>query len=443
MTIANASSKRQPALPRAVRLRTLGQRPQDYRDRDLLLASLMRDPRLPMYRRMCWKPPDWAPGVPATVPPKLHRQGQQLQMLRSFHENLLRRMREELHLAEQQAQATKLLDAAEQCPPRGGLFEREFQPGTARPCGYSRLCPWCHARRIQQLYRRLRKGPCAPARLQDHCLILGKLSVPLKLGLVLRHEGEPDEDHEYVKQERKTAVEHLRSLAKTLGVVGGVIITQVGPWSRFSGGSRYAGEYSLEVAFIGDLPCCTGPAMDLVKRRTICGQLDLANDLEFTFYPMIWALVPGSNPQALRYLLFGTSYKSGVDRLGLAVCSSVGDRYGLSGAAALPPWFLFEPQQAWDYYGAMRGVRLFDLFGTWRRRPTTLPATGGSSRSTGHQEIGRRRRQALTEGNGLRQQSAARRRESLLAAATQAYNELASTLDRQPGSPALRQALTE
>ena len=79
--------------------------------------------------------------------------------------------------------------------------------------------------------------------------------------------------------------------------------------------------------------------------------------------------VPADTPHALRYLLFGTSYKfpvrahRGAGRHRATALPSD----GIPGAAALQPWFLFNETQAWSYLAATAGTRLYDTFGTWRK----------------------------------------------------------------------------
>ena len=137
----------------------MGNRPQDHRDRDLLLASLLRDKRLPMFREQCFNLPAWAPAVPDCIPATFRHQGQQLIMLGSTHQHFIEKMRVSIHLAADPCKAEQMLKAMEACPPRGALFART-PLDTAHPCGHARLCPWCHARSVQRLYGQLLAGPC-------------------------------------------------------------------------------------------------------------------------------------------------------------------------------------------------------------------------------------------------------------------------------------------
>jgi hypothetical protein len=101
------------------RIVAMGNRPQDHMDRDLLLASLLRDRRLRMFRRQCLKPPAWAAAVPEDIPAKFQRRAQCLIMLGSTHQHLIERMRASIDLAADSCKAEQMLNAIEACPPRG------------------------------------------------------------------------------------------------------------------------------------------------------------------------------------------------------------------------------------------------------------------------------------------------------------------------------------
>jgi hypothetical protein len=140
-------------------------------DRDLLLASLLRDRRLRMFRKQCLQMPAWAQAVPESVPANYHGRAQQLIMLGSMQQNMIEKMRDTIRLAPDREQGEKMLNAMEACLPRGALFTRTM-PDPGRTCGYARLCPWCHARSVERLYRQLLDGPCTPDRLAGKHLIV-------------------------------------------------------------------------------------------------------------------------------------------------------------------------------------------------------------------------------------------------------------------------------
>jgi len=428
-------------------LQCLGNRPQDHRDRDLLLASLLRDPRLPMFRRHCWKPPAWAAPVPDTVSPKLRRQAQQMIILESLQARFIDKMRtENCAYGFEEAQISRMLDALAACPPRGALYRQDGE--NVRSCGYAKLCPWCHARRVQELYQTLQDGPCRPESLSNTWLMAGRLSIPVERRIDHRSDEGPL-NASGVRSEHTYYGKFLRRLAGQLGIVGGVLIFQVTPNLTYHAERYRKRGYSYEFSIVGEMPGLAGP-IDRVKQLTGMDPKDLYDpydDEEFTFFgPAMWAMLPGGNPQSLRYLLFGSSYKYPVGSLGGHVSKDWPTNYGLQGAAALQPWFLFKPWQAWEYFEATRGIRLYDLWGSWKRRrarpsvstrrPTSLPTQDGR-----RGEI--RRRRAFQQENQDRQEQALTRREDLLEVATAAYDRLTTELGRKPGSPALRQALVE
>ena len=197
----------------------MGNRPQDHRDRDLLLASLLRDKRLPMFREQCFKLPAWAPAVPECIPATFQHQAQQLTMLGSTHQYLIERMHASIHLAADRDKAEQMLKAMEACPPRGALFART-PLDTAHPCGHARLCPWCHARSVQRLYDQLQARPCTAE------YLAGKHLIPLRIRVEAGQEIPASEVREAAKDYRY----QLRRLANQLGMEGGAIIQQVTPW---------------------------------------------------------------------------------------------------------------------------------------------------------------------------------------------------------------------
>jgi hypothetical protein len=78
----------------------MGNRPEDHRDRDLLLASLLRDRRLRMFRKQCLTLPAWAPAVPGNISAKFQRRSQALIMLGCTHQHLIEKLRARIDLAD-------------------------------------------------------------------------------------------------------------------------------------------------------------------------------------------------------------------------------------------------------------------------------------------------------------------------------------------------------
>jgi len=395
----------------------MGNRPQDHRDRDLLLGSLLRDHRTRLSRHYSHDLPDWAPTLPKGWPCEFRLQGQQLIVLGSMQERLLDRLRNSIALADDEEQAVKMLDAMEDCMPIGALFERRDTNDSGRHCGYSKLCPWCHARSVENLYRRLVEGRCAAANLAGKTLILARMDlrdVVCQGGSVL--------DRSQVLYERNRYRETARSIADELGIDGGIVFYQFGPIRTYGPRARIIAEtFAPTITMIGESRSLTDS--------------DLEEIAEFAPY---WLALPADAPQSLRYLLFGTSYKFPMKRIaGLKASGKWFTKHGIPGAASLQPWFLFNETQAWSYLAATAGTRLYDTFGTWRKNGRAVVKAVTEDRE------GERvsREQAFRNENNDRRYDAGNRRAGLMPKAEMVFRKLKSEMGRNPGSTALRAAL--
>ncbi len=153
-------------------------------------------------------------------------------------------------------------------------------------------------------------------------------------------------------------------------------------------------------------------------------------------------MLPAETLHALRYLLFGSSYKFDSSQLGIVVNDWRRLRFGIQGAAALEPIFLCSEQQAWSYAAALQGTRLYDSFGTWRESQAGRPQC--SRLRHPKSEYGNENRQmAFQEENHRRCHDANARRSQLIAVTLACYKTLEDIMGKPPGSPALRKALNE
>jgi hypothetical protein len=319
----------------------MGNRPQDHRDRDLLLASLIRDRRLRMFRKQCRTMPAWAPAVPKSIPANFQYRAQQLIMLGCMHQHLIEKMRGSINLAANRPKAEQMLRALEACPPRGALFTRATLD-SGRPCGYAKSCPWCHARSVQGLYRHLLAGSCTPERLAGRQLVSIRTRVDAGEELQACEVRKVRDDYRY----------ELRALGRKIGVEGGVIIHQVTPWISCYGRACEKRKIFAHVFTMIGVAATSVETLDKTIDEASWGVYETA-------------MLPADPPDALRYLLFGSSYKFDSSELGIVVNDAKTLLYGIQGAAALEPWFLFDEQQAWSYAAAVEGVPLYDRFGNW------------------------------------------------------------------------------
>jgi hypothetical protein len=402
----------------------MGSRPQDHMDRDLLLASLIRDRRLRMFRKQCLEMPAWAPAVPETIPAKFQYQAQQLIMLGSHQQHLIERMRDTIHLAVDRCQGEQMLAAMEACLPRGALFARKV-PDPGHACGYAKLCPWCHARSVQRLYRHLIAGPCIPESLA------GKHLVALRM----RVEGGEILESENVRRVRDDYRYGLRKLASRVGFEGGVIIHQATPWIPWYDRPKEKQRIFAHIfSMIGVVASSAVESLDEVI-EDVCSDQCIGGNYET-------AMLPAGTPQALRYLLFGSSYKFDSSELGLVVNSDGKLRYGIQGAAGLEPWFLFDERQAWSYVAAMQGMRLYDTFGAWRSSQAGRQRCPRKRRAKS--EYGNDNRQAAFRSENRRRRDAANdRRRELVAVALPYYQKFKDASGKHFGSPMLRRSLND
>ena len=282
-----------------------------------------------------------------------------------------------------------------------------------RPCGYSKLCPWCHARNVERIYRRLVAGPCSAARLEGKSLVLVRLG-----GYDTTCGGGSVLDRTEVQCLRESGKQSAKSIVNDLGIEGGIIFHQFGPKRVYGPRCKVVDEaFSEEVVMVGESKSITPEKLA---------------EYEDSGYDML--LLPADTPHALRYFLFGTSYKFPVESIeGLDIISRCSDKdriplftkYGIPGRASLQPWFLFNETQAWSYLDVTAGTRLCDTFGTWRKNGRTAAKT--------ETEKGRRisPEQALHHANKERKNEARDRRAGLMPKAERVFQRLRSELGLQ------------
>ncbi len=402
----------------------MGNRPQYHRDRDLLLASLLRDKRLPMFREQCFNLPAWAPAVPECIPATFQHQAQQLIMLGSTHQLFIERMRASIHLAADPCKAEQMLTAMEACPPRGALFSRT-ELDNAHPCGHARLCPWCHARSVQRLYGQLLAGPCTPERLAGKHLILLRFRVEVGQDIQASEVCQTRNDYRY----------ELRRLANQIGIEGGVILHQATPWIPwYDRPEEKRKGFAHVFAMIGVV---SSSDIDSVDRATstFCDDQMLGGDYDLM-------MLPATTPQALRFLLYGTSHKFDPSEFGLLVKNPKAVLYGIQGAAALQPWFLLDERQAWSYLAAMQGTRLYDTFGNWRESQSDQKRCSRKRRAKS-EDGNANRKDAFASKNYRKHRDAEARRRELAVIALPYFQKFKDVGGEHLGSPALRKMLSE
>ena len=148
--------------------------------RDLLHAGLLADPRTARYHELTADPPDWVVRRVAHLEPKYL--GRRSSTRRSTSCTGI--------TSDGSGRAWRsvwpgrpgwiingdgpgLLLSLAACRPVGALLTWQGAAGRAHDftCGYARVCPWCHARKVLELHDRLVAGPCRPGRMEGKHLV--------------------------------------------------------------------------------------------------------------------------------------------------------------------------------------------------------------------------------------------------------------------------------
>ncbi|OAI55005.1 hypothetical protein AYO44_13710 [Planctomycetaceae bacterium SCGC AG-212-F19] len=451
------------------RITAVGNRPRDHMGRDFLFGSLFRDYRPTMFSRYAKEPPEWM------LPLVNHLPAHRDQLLATQHVILHYLHRQ--HLLEQ-------VNTAHEPPVElvNGEFEfyDSFQPGrpyhppvgdsecrelarmwrcwpygvqtewlgpgvrTERDvCGLSWLCPWCLARRVVELHDRLQRTVMRKA--------AGKHLVMLRANLPANQiRGRSDHgclwrsEIDYVRRHFGTK---LRTLAASLGVRDGLLTYQAGPaigeLHHDEGGQVESFHHQLnllgEVTFRSER-----------RREQLYGKLGIDNpDADWVVF---WespdkinstvdsVVMPADDPQALRLFLAGSSprfcpsLELGVGGTNL-FRKKVLENDGIPGAISLEPLFMLDRGRWCFYREAVRGLRMFNPFGSWRE------ALGRDSRDDDDGSFMTAKQRSMRRLNAGKQQTALERRQRLLAVARPLWDQVVGSGPRGRGRPARRQEL--
>jgi hypothetical protein len=432
-----------------------GRRPHDHLARDLLFGSLGRDYRARLFHKLRKHPPEWiADAVERAARDGVAVPRQTLVnhlLLRQFHERhlaqLIRRSEESWHPPDH-----AVINELYACRPVGLLLEWAGDRPREHDyhCGWSRVCPWCHARKVVRLYRRLVAGPCDPANAGNKILLMAKARFD--------EPARPEDDPDYLTGDRVARVlgawrPCLLALARKFGLTGGLVGYQVGPLRAFEGDELRPPLYSFrhELALLGEVTCEVDGPFDwgqfnrlwwragitaprdrqpmLVDRRGVFGGVEL---------PVEVTAVRMATPIALRWLLAGSPAHSrfGDERYVPLERNAAAFRYrggwavrrnlGVDGALALQPTFLFTADQFWSALDALRGRHLYAPFGSWAAALRKQPPRYGAN---------------LKAANRVRHDAAERARTPLKDAIRPVYESLERERNRPPGRALLQREL--
>jgi hypothetical protein len=365
--------------------------------RDLLGASLFRDPRAKWFRQLASRRPQLLLDMVEHLPPGSRDQAIQLLALAAVHQRTLRRLLdEERKWAQEEGnevdaqdpnniKRTLFLDRIAGCRPCGAKFVSNGSPTAYPRCGYPKICPWCFGRLVQEIYTALIGGPLEQA---DHQTYLGILSVEFgnqglpsvqrqsTYDLMSEALEQPTVDsigwgdfsrHQFlcpqqVREVRRTVGDWLVRHARDQGADGGLLIHQISsdrselPELGFRHEIKVL--FSVRAAGVHLQRLCNG----MRTTRSITG----INDWSIT---PSWLLVPAAHSKALRFCMMGSSTSYPVSRLNILSETDASDqgllRRGFRGAFQLNPTYLMTPIQWWSYAQATKGLRLYSAFGSW------------------------------------------------------------------------------
>lgn len=384
------------------RIEALGDRPRDHMARDLLHAGLLADPRTTKYHGLTTNPPDWVERRVAHLEPRFRRPAIQHTVLDAMHRHHLGRLWADLEGRDGRVDPEWFVNGEDRglllslaaCRPVGALLTWQGTAGRTHDftCGYARACPWCHARKVVDLYDRLVAGPCRPGRLKGKFLVRVGLKIQgddlrsnegfaefarARGHVVTRHGNRWQfggllrrRDHLYaadVRTVRDFLTVMLGRITARLGIAGGIVTYKVGPqlsrdeinWDPF--------DYRHELDIVGELdgPGRVEPFQRIMRIGTgecpmIYNQSNYATGIRAD-------LAEGGDPSALRLLLAGPSYRPEAARRSIWTNgASPHHDSGKGGVLRWPPWFLADPRQWWPHFHATRRFRLYSPFGTWK-----------------------------------------------------------------------------
>lgn len=457
------------------KIEAVGRRPQDFFVRDLLHSSLLRDRRPRFFHRYYDRPGKWMSALVEHLPSEDQAAAVAHVALHFLHRRQLVALYQrwlETPIAERQTDPDyRQIYRLWECEPTGVLLSWNDPNGSIRSnfqCGIPRLCPWCHARRALDLHRRLQKGPMKDLR--------GKFLVQARIEVIGEEMGldddwleavltgqdvyqglTEDDENVYLLDRRHTTFMRdrlgrvLLREAEALGVRGGFLSYHVGPGR---GLLQNYDTFRHELNLVGEVTFGSNLEKARVERRMGLNQethpvLEVAD----RYFPVWWLMMPADVPQALRFMVAGSSLSYPVEKLGLQTndcgCPEHLLNDGVPGALALQPTFMFLPDE-WDLYApTLKGRQLFTTFGSWRGRATGgCPGAGtGWTRGAGGRASATRGQSAgVIPPQGLnqeRQVAAAQRRARLLEMARTALATTTSPGQRGRGRPAKRKHLAE
>jgi hypothetical protein len=451
-------------------IRSVGHRPMDFMARDCLFGSLFRDYRVTWFRSYIKRPSPWMESLVGNIPSKADRdQALRYVVLHFLHKLHLSRMMDFVSQQEQQyavaySRFKNTLKRLWNCTPYGMEVSHANYPGKPRPgCNLSRLCPWCHARKVVQLHDVLLKGPLKSRKALY--LFLGKSNpFPERMGgvdgsyqavdLQDYTAGEVREyfgryfarDRERLMHTRNVLVECLMTQANELELGNGMWTHQLGS-VQLENGQR---TFLHDISMIAEVDNATIDRMPKDEDGNIfwggwqnTGLPDIDAALR-----VLWLPLPLDKPAALRVALAGSSIKYAVSKLELPqewFGQEDGYRTGIPGALSWQPTISFDDQMWFAYADAVKNQQLYHPFGSWKKSMAKVATELRSSidrkfQKTQAKRFGKDRQQ---KGNRKRSGVVQDRRAELLKVARELWPVVVAEPSSSRGRPGRRKRLAE
>jgi hypothetical protein len=439
-----------------------GRRPEDYLARDCLYGSLLWDKRATWFRNYLKKPERWMEELVAQVTNKTQqRQALQCVVLDYLHKLHLARLYPVAQYEYGEGMESNLFKRLWRCTPYTVQVVRRKGGKNIRGCGYPRLCPWCFARRVVQLYEIVRRGPLSKP--TGKFLLLGKPSAFAEPSGGIDGNWKQADWLSYTQSEevrgqygryfglnpgraaetRKVLSRALLTAAADIGATSGLLTYQLGS-AKVSDKQR---TFLHDLGLIAEVIADTGKVLSAngsAHWKSVVG-LESEKELALNIH---WVLLPADKASSLRVAMTGTTVGDLQKRSGTrdeALESNTSDLDRINGALSWQPTFLLDDQMWFPYVQEIRNQRLYLPFGSWSDSMASVAAAARSSIDRRFQQA-QAARHALNRqqsGNRKRRKEVEDRRAELLNIARVLWPQVQSDVTGLTGRPGHRKRLAE
>ena len=408
---------------------SVGNRPRDHLQRDLIIASCHRDSRLWPFHKLRKNSPAWL---------RMGLDGfdmvaeNTIVTLRCFLFNYLLRLARLREHA--RANVGRLIHRLWRCWPVGAEFTWKGQARNAcrDVCHLPQWCPFCLARRVAELHKRILAGPLRDP--HRKFLLLASITVSDE-NFLLENSDEFSTAAVRFDYIRKRGLDYLRGAIEDLGGEGGIRVVQMQPqlfdlpyWENCEQKYHSQQGFSYKLSLIAETGAYSAGRL-----------IDLGDDLSG-----IGTFQVGEQQISPTFVVHDATQKSALRRLLVGTSPGFRGNFhqgGDTGAFTVPRWLLADPPQWEMALELLHGSRMYDTWGTWRR---ALPRLQLASLPVSPERIKNGRRAAkLRATNEERKKETMDRREDLAQEYSAFLIGTASGLNLSPGRQWIRDRLEE